>query len=534
MSPDPGLNIITGETGAGKSIMLGAIGLLLGNRADVKSLYDSSEKCVIEGSFNLSGYDLAANFDEENLDFSDECIVRREISVAGKSRAFINDTPVNLDTLKKISSQLLDIHSQHDSILLGNNEFQLQVIDSFAQNYSLSDTYKQHFNAYKEASKVWEDLKKQAFQLRKEFDYDQFLFQELSQTALKPGEQEKLEEELTILENATEIKERLQLAHTYLDNPEASALELLKNTVNALSQASRLVPAYEALRERAQSTLIELRDLADEIDQVNATVEIDTGRSEVIQERLDLIYTLLKKHQVSEVAQLISIEEELQKKLTAVLNLDDELSNAEAQAAATNEKMLQSAAILSGSRKKVIEPIRELILERLAELGIPNANIAINITEIPPSANGVDSATFLFSGNKGIMPQELRQVASGGEFSRLMMVIKYILADKRKLPTIIFDEIDTGVSGEIAKKMGKMMLNMAHSHQIIAITHLHQIASSGDAHYFVYKDNSSDKTVSKIKKLSLDERVHEIAQMIGGHNPSEAVLTNAREMILKD
>jgi DNA repair protein RecN (Recombination protein N) len=534
MSPDPGLNIITGETGAGKSIMLGAIGLLLGNRADAKSLYDSNEKCVIEGTFNLTGYDLAPNFEDENLDFSEECIVRREISAAGKSRAFINDTPVNLEILRKIGMQLLDVHSQHDSILLGNNEFQLRVVDSYAENSDLLKTYQADFNAYKEAARTFDELKKKAHQLRKEFDYDQFLFQELNNAGLKADEQEKLEQELTILENATEIKERLQLAHAYLDNPENSVLDLLKSAVGSLTQASRLVTEYDVLRQRAQSALIELRDLAGEIDQVNGNVELDSARTEVVQERLDLIYSLLKKHQVPAVGQLLDLEAALQSKLSIVMNLDEDLAAAEKKVAQAQTKMLAGAKVISDRRKKVTKAIEKLILDRLYELGIPNASLSIQVNETAPTPAGIDSATFLFSGNKGIVPQELKLVASGGEFSRLMMVIKYILADKRKLPTIIFDEIDTGVSGEIAKKMGKMMQNMAENHQIIAITHLHQIASSGDAHYFVYKDHSSDRTVSRIKKLTIDERVQEIAQMIGGHNPSEAVLHNAREMILRD
>ena len=533
MSPDPGLNIITGETGAGKSIMLGAIGLLLGNRADVKSLYDPSEKCIIEGSFDLSGYDLAPNFEEENLDFSEDCIVRREISVAGKSRAFINDTPVNLDTLKRISGQLLDIHSQHDSILLGSNEFQLQVVDTYAENYGLLHTYRKHFNAYKEAARAYDSLKKEAVQLRKAFDYDQFLYQELCNADLHSEEQSKMEQELVILENAVEIRERLQLAYSYLDNPENSILDYLKSTVSAISQASRLVPAYETLRERAQSSLIELRDLADEIDSVSSSVEIDEGRTAIIHERLDIIYQLQKKHHTTTVDELLAIQEELGKKVGTVLNLDEALLKAQKQAQKTEEVMLKSAAALSKERQKVTKTIESLIIERLIELGIPNASLSIRITEILPTFDGIDSIAFLFSGNKGTPLQELRQVASGGEFSRLMMVIKYILADRRKLPTIIFDEIDTGVSGEIAKKMGKMMIKMSDNHQIIAITHLHQIASSGKAHYFVYKDHSSEKTVSKIKKLSVDERVMEIAQMIGGHNPTESVINNAREMISK-
>ncbi|NIJ52158.1 DNA repair protein RecN (Recombination protein N) [Dyadobacter arcticus] len=534
MSPNPGLNIITGETGAGKSIMLGAIGLLLGNRADVKTLYDSSEKCIIEGSFDLTGYDLRDNFENENLDFLEECIIRREISVAGKSRAFINDSPVNLETLRKIGSQLLDIHSQHDSILLGSNDFQLQVVDSFADNDNILKAYTLDYRAFRDAIRTLEELKRNALQLRKEFDYDQFLFQELENASFKIGEQEELEQELTILENAVEIKERLQLASAYLDNPENSILDQLKNTVSALAQASRLVTGYGPLRQRAQSAFLELRDLADEIEQVNGHVEVDSSRSEIVQERLDLIYTLFKKHQSTSLEQLLEIEKGLQKKLTVVLNLDEDLIVAEKNASKARDQMLKSASTLSQRRKSVVKHIESLILERLIELGIPNASFSVHITEIAPSDKGIDSVLFLFSANKGIAPQELKQVASGGEFSRLMMVIKYILADKRKLPTIIFDEIDTGVSGEIARKMGKMMQRMAGNHQIIAITHLHQIASSGDAHYFVYKDDSSDKTVSRIKKLTVDERVQEIAQMIGGHNPSEAVITNAREMILKD
>ena len=534
MTPDPGLNIITGETGAGKSIMLGAIGLLLGNRADVRSLYDTSEKCIIEGTFNLAGYDMAGNFEEENLDFSDECIVRREISVAGKSRAFINDTPVNLDSLRRISNQLLDIHSQHDSVLLGSNEFQLQVVDSFANNAGLLNDYKTEYQQHKDKAREFESLRSRAAQLRKEFDYDQFLYQELDDAKIEADDLERLEQELNVLENAVEIKEKLHLAHEYLDNSENSALELLKGSLTALNQASKLVVSYDDLRQRAQSCLIELRDIAGEIEQLHDNVDVDPTRTELVQDRLTILYNLLKKHQVTALSDLVKIREDLSQKLNTVLNLDDSLLKAEKEMNAALEKMLARAAQLSKKRKSVTKAIEALILERLRDLGIPNASFTIEITETEPATTGVDVVSFLFSGNKGITPQELKQVASGGEFSRLMMVIKYILADKRKLPTIIFDEIDTGVSGEIAKKMGKMMQNMSHNHQIIAITHLHQIASSGKAHYFVYKDHSSDKTVSKIKRLSTDERVMEIAQMIGGNNPSESVISNAREMILKD
>lgn len=534
MSPDQGLNIITGETGAGKSIMLGAIGLLLGNRADIKSLYDPSEKCVIEGSFNLKGYDLAPTFEDENLDFSDECIVRREISVAGKSRAFINDTPVNLDTLRRIGTQLLDIHSQHDSVMLGNNDFQLQVVDTYAETSDQIQIYRKDYSRFKELSKFYENLRTEAGQLRKAFDYDQFLYQELANANLQKDEQSKLEQEVTILENAAEIKEKLQLAHAYLENADSSVLELLKSAVSTLTQTSRLLPAYDLLRERAQSCLIELRDLADEIEITGSALEVDESRKNLVHERLDLIYSLLKKHQVSDIDELLSIEHDLSKKVNTVLNLDEALSTAKKEAESAESELIRSGEKLSQKRRSVTKKIEGLILDRLVELGIPNATLQIQVSSISPSSSGMDAVAFLFSGNKGIQLQELKQVASGGEFSRLMMVIKYILADKRKLPTIVFDEIDTGVSGEIAKKMGKMMAQMSVNHQIIAITHLHQIASSGNAHYFVYKDHSSDKTVSKIRKLSVEERVIEIAHMIGGNNPTESVLQNAREMITKN
>ncbi|GAB2777226.1 DNA repair protein RecN [Rhabdobacter roseus] len=531
LSPDPHLNIITGETGAGKSIMLGAIGLLLGNRADTKSLYDPSQKCIIEGTYDVSGYAVEHLFEEEELDFSQHCIIRREISPAGKSRAFVNDTPVNLETLRRVTNQLMDIHSQHDSILLGNNEFQLQVVDTYATNDALLKKYRTDYRAHRQAREAYDQLKAQADRMRKEFDYNNFLYQELANANLQAEEQELLERELTLLENAVEIKERLQLAYEYLENPEQSVLELLKAAIGSLNQASRLFDEYTVLRERAQSSLIELRDLADEISTSSSQVEVDDERSVIVRDRLDLIYQLQQKHQARSVAELVALQEELEAKVSKVLTLDDELVKAQTAADKAQERMLQSARKLSASRKAVTKSIQQEICRWLVELGMPNASLSIEVAEVAPTVDGVDFISFLFSANKGIRPQELRNVASGGEFSRLMMVIKYILADKRKLPTIVFDEIDTGVSGEIAIKMGDMMHHMAHNHQIIAITHLHQIAAQGEAHYFVYKDHSAARTVSRIKKLTLEERVMEIAQMIGGRRPSETVIHNAREIL---
>ncbi len=531
LTPDNELNIITGETGAGKSIMLGAIGLLLGNRADTKVLYDPEKKCIIEGTFNVAGYFIEQLFDEEELDYGTTCVVRREISPSGKSRAFVNDTPVTLDVLRRVTSQMMDIHSQHDSVLLGSNEYQLQIVDTYAQDDDLLRVYHNDFQTYRKAQQSYDKLQQEASSMRKEFDYNKFLYKELSKVQLQADEQEQLEQELNVLENAEEIRERLQLASDYLDNPEQSVIDLLKGVVSSLSTVSKLSAQYEPLLERAQSALIELRDLAGEISDEQDGVETNEDRAETIRERLSVIYQLQTKHQVKTVRELLIIQEELAKKVSKVLNLDDELDAAKARAEQTRQVMMQSASALSAARLAVLKPIEQEIATLLADLGMPNASLHILSETGKPTMTGIDTVSFLFSANKGIKQQQLKNVASGGEFSRLMMAIKYILASKRSLPTIIFDEIDTGISGEIAIKMGIMMREMAHNHQIIAITHLPQIAGKGTAHYFVYKDHSADKTVSRIRQLSLDERVQEIAQMIGGNNPSQSTLKHAREIL---
>ncbi|MCX6215097.1 DNA repair protein RecN [Spirosoma sp.] len=531
LSPDRELNIVTGETGAGKSIILGAIGLLLGNRADTRVLYNPEQKCIIEGTFGVSGYRIEQIFDDEELDYSDTCIVRREISVSGKSRAFVNDTPVNLDTLRRITSEMMDIHSQHDSVLLGSNEYQLEIVDTYAQNEAQLRTYRSDYQVYRAKRTHYDQLQSEASAMRKEFDYNNFLYEELLKAQLQPDEQETLEQELTILENAEDIKERLQVAYEYLDNTEQSVIDFLKGTVSNLTYISKLSNQYEQLLQRAQSSLIELRDLADEISVEQDRVEIDDTRADTIRERLNLMYQLQTKHQVKDVAGLIALRNDLGQKVSKVLNLDDALAEAKAQSEAARAQLQISADALSSSRKAVLQAIESEIGKLLNDLGMPNASLKIQAETSKPSLTGIDTISFLFSANKGVKPQQLKNVASGGEFSRLMMAIKYILASKRSLPTIVFDEIDAGVSGEIAIKMGNMMRDMAHSHQIIAITHLHQIAGQGTAHYFVYKDHSAAKTVSRIKRLSLDERVNEIAQMIGGKNPSASALKNAREIL---
>ena len=531
--PDAQLNIITGETGAGKSIMLGAIGLLLGNRADTKALYNPDEKCVIEGHYDIEGYHIRHIFEEEELDYERHCIVRREISPQGKSRAFVNDTPVNLESLKRITSQLMDIHSQHDTLLLGSNEYQLQIVDTFAQNESILESYRKDYQDFNQKQKLLHQLQSEAKEAKKEFDYNSFLLEELVKSRLVAGELETLEKELIRLENAEEVKTKLSMAAEYLNAPEQSIVSYMTGALANLNQISAFGENFSQLRNRLNSSLIELKDIAEEVEYEAEAVELDDEKIEKVQERLDILYRLLQKHQAKNVADLIVIQNDLQQKVSKVLNMDDALAKATEQVEKAEKLMAKGAEKLSKSRLAVLQTIEKQIANLLKDLGMPNASLQINHETAKPSNEGIDLVNVLFSANKGIKPQQLKNVASGGEFSRLMLAVKYILADKRSLPTIVFDEIDTGVSGEISIKVGNMMRDMARTHQLIAITHLHQIAAQGSAHYFVYKDNSADKTVSRIKKLNNQERVMEIAQMIGGDRPSIAIIENAREILSK-
>lgn len=531
--PDAALNIVTGETGAGKSIMLGALGLLLGNRADTRTLFNPSEKCVIEAEFDVSGYIIKNIFEEEELDYEEHCVIRREISPQGKTRAFVNDTPVNLETLRRVSSQLMDVHSQHDNLLLGANDYQLEIVDTFAQNHELLDTYKKDFQAFHKAQKIYEQLRHEAKESKKEFDYNSFLLDELQKVKLKAGELEVLEQELNKLENAEEVKSKLLLSAEYLNATEQSIIPLLTSTLANLNSISTFGEQYFQLKERLQSCLIELKDISVEVESEAEEVELDDEKITSIQQRLDSLYNLLQKHQVKTDVELLVIQKDLEQKVNKVLNIDEALETAKAEVEKTEKRVLKSAEILSKSRLTALPIIEKQISDLLKDLGMPNALLKIEDEIIKPSPMGTNVINLLFSANKGMKPQPIKNVASGGEFSRLMLAIKYILANKRALPTIIFDEIDTGISGEVSIKVGNMMREMSRNHQLIAITHLHQIAAQGSAHYFVYKDNSSDRTVSRIRKLSSEERIMEIAQMIGGENPSKAIVENAREMLEK-
>ncbi|MEQ8469783.1 MAG: DNA repair protein RecN [Marinoscillum sp.] len=533
MAPSAHLNIITGETGAGKSIMLGAVGLLLGNRADTKALFSDDEKCIVEGVFDVKNYDIKPIFHQAELDFEPECIIRREISPSGKSRAFVNDTPVTLDVLKEIGVHLMDIHSQHESLHLGDNQYQLDILDIYAGNSILINDYKNAYNEYKEAETRYNKLTNQAAESSKDVDYKQFLFNELEEAKLRPGELEELEQELEVLENAEEIKTNLGQLTQVLDESEYALINQMKDALPLLSSIKGFSQKFGDLFDRLNSSSIELQDIAQEISNEQERVELDPERLNEVKERIDLIFRLQQKHGCTDVDDLIKIHQELSAELESVLNIDDEIKSAKTLLEKCEHEVLKSGKLLGQSRQKSAEPFASAIVKLIGKLGIENGSIQIKVSPGKPKPNGLDIVEMLFSANKGVQPRELKNVASGGEFSRLIFAIKYLIADKTAMPTIIFDEIDTGVSGEVALQMVSMMKQMALSHQVISISHLPQFAAGGDAHYFVYKDHSSNKSISKIKKLGTDERVMAIAQMIGGEHPGESALQSARELLLK-
>ena len=531
MEPAAGFNTITGETGAGKSIMLGAIGLLIGNRADTKALFDEEAKCVIEGTFQVGAYGLQALFEQEEIDYEAETVIRREITPAGKSRAFVNDTPVRLETLRELGSALMDVHSQHETLALSEHSFQLKLVDAYANNEGLRQGYLTAYKEYKKARKALDKLTAEADEIRKEADYHTFLFEELEQAKLQADEQPDLEEELKTLENAEEIKTALQQALALLEEPDQGINTLLHNATSAMKPLAGLGKVYHELHTRLDSVAIELRDWVKEAESAEDKVELDPERLQFVQDRLSLIYKLQQKHHVDSNAALLEIHADLEQKVAKVTNLDEDLRNAQAAAESTEAQMREQATALTESRTRVFSTICRELEVLLAGLGIPDALLSIENREVAPTPTGLDEISVLFSANKGVKAQELRQVASGGEFSRLMFAIKYVLADKTALPTMIFDEIDTGVSGEIAMKMGAMMQTMAKNHQVVTISHLPQVAAKGQKHYFVYKDASASRAVSKIKALEGENRIQAIAQMIGGENPSASAMESARELL---
>lgn len=531
MQPSANLNIITGETGAGKSIMLGAVGLLLGNRADTKTLFTDSEKCVVEGVFDLESYQIRFIFDAADLDYDHTCIIRREISPNGKSRAFVNDIPVTLDVLKGIGEKLVDIHSQHENLHLGDQIYQLDILDVFGGLQPVIDGFQLKYQAYTQTRQELLKLEQMARASTKDADYKSFLLQELKAANLDELDQTALEEELKILENAELIKRNLAGLTQLMDESEYSVLNQLKEGVPLLSSIKGFSGNLAELLERYQSATIELRDIANELAIEQDHTELDPEKLEATKEKLDLLYRLQQKHQVLLVSDLCAIRDQLEEELETVNNLDDRIAKARKAFQQAEAEMLLSGRKLSEQRRKVAPELSGAIEQLVHQLGIENGKLHFEFETIDAHDKGIDLVELHFSANKGIEPKPLRAVASGGEFSRLIFAIKYLLADKTALPTIIFDEIDTGVSGDVAMQMIQMMKSMSQRHQVIAISHLPQFAAGGHFHYFVYKDHSSDKSVSKIKKLAQEERIVEIAKMIGGKSPGESALQSARDLL---
>ncbi len=529
--PSPHLNVVTGETGAGKSIMLGAIGLLLGNRADGKALWDENEKCIVEGVFDISSYKLQSAFESANLDYEQQAVIRREISPGGKSRAFINDTPVTLEIMRSIGGRLMDVHSQHETLELGSRIFQLDFIDSYASNLSLKDKYKEAWKNFVVAKTNFESLQKEATLLKQESDFVKFQLEELTKAELQSDEQERLESELKVMEHAEEIKIQLNTILAQLSQSEFAVSPVLGSVRNTLHSISVYSADYQKLYERLESVRIELDDILDEVEREEERVEFDPKRTAKTKDRLSLIYQLMQKHRMKDVNELLALQESLQLKFDKTANLDETLLSAKRILESSGIELKRTAQDLTKSREKVFSPLCKQVTQLLLDLGIPNAVLKIEHQVVEPTVSGQDYVELLFSANKGIAPKPLAQVASGGEFSRLMFSIKYVMAAKTALPTLVLDEIDNGISGEIAIQLGKMMKEMATRHQLITITHLPQIAAKGDAHYFVYKDNKASKTISLVKQLSPDERIDEIAKMIAGANPSRLALENARELM---
>jgi DNA repair protein RecN (Recombination protein N) len=529
--PSSNFNIVTGETGAGKSIMLGALGLLLGNRADTKVLLNASGKCVIEGTFQIATYKLEQIFESNDLDYSDQCIIRREISNLGKSRAFVNDTPVTLDVLKQLGSYLMDVHSQHDTLLLGSTIYQLSLLDSFASSHASIKKYQFAFKKFKDTQQELKDKRAVLKALQLQSDYNQFIYTELEDASLLDGELEDKEAALKKMEHAEDIKQKLEAILSSLSKSDQSVLPILQLSSKQLQTIKKWSPAYELLTGRMQSVYIELKDIEAELESESLIVEYNPQLIEPLETRLNILNTLLKKHRVQTVAELIQLKEDLSGKVLSTDMLVKEVEELEKLESVYYKEVLLSGKILSSERKNAAPKFEQHVKSLLSELSMPDAMLQIVIKEDEPSSSGIDKIQILFSANKGVTPGELKQVASGGEFSRLMLAIKYMLADKVALPTIIFDEIDTGISGEVSIQMGKMIRKMATRHQVMVITHLPQIAGMGDKHYFVYKDASGERSISRMKELDPKDRIDEIAKMIGGDKPTEIAIQNAKEML---
>ncbi len=527
-----GLSIITGETGAGKSILLGALGLVLGNRADLSSLKDTSKKCIVEAKVAIANYNLRDFFEEVDLDYDDTTILRREILPSGKSRAFVNDTPVTLSVLNELRTKLIDVHSQHQTMELSDANFQFSVLDALAKNATKVASYKRGLQQLQKHKKELDALENHQREINLQYDYNLHLFNELNDANLQTDEQQTLEEKLEKLNNIEDIKLNLSEALDISINEEVGLQNLLNTLENRLSKIAAFSKEYQELSERVASVKIEIDDIVTELENANENVEFNPNEAEEINDRLQLIYNLQKKHYVNSNEELLAIFESLSEKVGQVESADEVISQKKKEIDGVSEKLDQIALKISNTRKKIIPNLKEELEDLLSELGMENARFSINIKSVTNYfSNGKDELEFLFSANKGGSFGELKKVASGGELSRIMLSVKKVLSENTQLPTIIFDEIDTGVSGEVSNKIAAIMQEMSKHMQVISITHLPQIAAKGNNHYKVYKEEINNITTTNLKQLTTDERIVEIAEMLSGKDISETAITHAKELL---
>ncbi|WP_313513049.1 DNA repair protein RecN [Sphingobacterium sp.] len=529
---DDKLNIITGETGAGKSIIMGALGLILGNRAESKHFFDESRKCIIEGHFYIKDYNLQDLFNSLDLDYEDTSLIRRELHADGKSRAFVNDTPVTLQTLKVLGEKLIDIHSQHATLQINTESFQLLVLDTVAQNQSVLADYKKRYQEYKRTVAELKQLEEDLAKAQSESDYQQFVFNELEQANLQDQEQEGLEAEQSQLENAEEIKRHFHAASSELQDGEINVLDSLKQALSSLQNGARYLPSSESLVDRLQSSLIELKDLSAEVEQVAEGISMDEERLSIVNERLSVLYDLQKKHRVATVKELLELKQDLENKLQATDSQGEQIEVLKLKIEKLHQEISKLADQLTNNRNKATKIVEKEVQEVLSRVGMPHAQLNVELNKLSDfKSTGQDEVSFLFSANKGQALQPIHKVASGGELSRVMLAIKSLVAKTSALPTIIFDEIDTGISGEVALRVGELMEELAENMQVISITHLPQIASQGNSHFKVYKEDKGNKTKSNIVLMNEEERVLEIAQMLSGANPEDTAIQHAKEML---
>ncbi len=528
------LTIITGETGAGKSIMMGALGLIMGKRADTKVLYDLNNKCVVEAVFDLSKYKLEAFFNAEDIDYATETVVRREITPAGKTRAFINDTPVKLETLRDLTEQLVDLHQQFDTLDIQDSEFQLKVVDSLAENKVLSAKYQQEYRSYEGNKRKLERLKNKVISANKENDFMQFQLKELYEAELREGELMELELDQKQLSNAEDIKRALMMAAMGLTEDDLSIVNSMSDLINEVFNIAEFHPKLPKLAERFEGLKFELEELSGEFQDIAEDTEYDGARLQEVNERLDLLFKLQKKHYVNSETELLKIQEELEDKLQGFEDLDEEIIGLERQISVQEKILFEMGTQLSARRIKAVKPFEQQIAKLLDQLSMKHAQLKVEVLDtkqLLPS--GTDNVRFLFAANKGSRLEEIKGVASGGEMSRLALCIKSLVANAIPLPTLIFDEIDSGVSGEVALQMGLILQSLASDHQVISITHSPQIAAKANSHYFVHKMILEDRTITGIRHLNEEERILEIAKMLSGDPPSEFAKQNARELLLR-